>query len=196
MFFNFDSVPLLVTSIIISGLFSYSIYNIFTTSTTLPTYNEVGVQTESLVNTQPSIDTISELPETVYPVLQPNVLPDHLHVNVGVQTKSLFAMFKEWLKETFSINSSDIGVTPTEVRVENWVGNLDSTQIVSTNSMNSVVSNNEASAEITDAVVDYSYVELFGNVVETVISEATIQTANESLIQAANLGPFIGFGLC
>lgn len=45
---------------------------------------------------------------------------------------------------------------------------------------------------VTTNVVDYSYIELFGNVVETVISEVTIQTANEALIQAANAG-LIGF---
>jgi len=206
MFFNFDSMPLVVTTVIIGGLFSYSIYSIFTINTTVPTFNEVGVQTESLVNTlQPNIDSISELPETLYPVLQPNVLPDNLHVDVGVQTttKSLYTMFKNWLRELFSINSSDIGITPTEVRVENWIDNLNTTQIVSTNSMNSVVSNNQlpnlvnmgesvSNVSITTDVVDYSYVELFGNVVETVTSEAAIQAANAALIEAANIG-LIGF---
>lgn len=146
MLFNFDSVPFVVTSVIIGGLFSYSIINIFTTSTTLPTYNEVGVQAESLVNTiQPNIDSISELPETIYPCIQPNVLPDNIHVDAGVQTstKSLYTMFKEWLNELFSINSSDIGKTPTDVRVENWIDNLNTTQLVSTPTMNSVVSNNQ-----------------------------------------------------
>ena len=38
-------------------------------------------------------------------------------------------------------NSELQGVTPTEVRVENWINNLDNTQLVSQNSMNSVISN-------------------------------------------------------
>jgi hypothetical protein len=146
MFFNYDSMPLVVTTAIIGGLFSYSIYSIFTTSTNTVISQTVVGQAESLVNTvQPNIDSISELPETIYPCIQPNVLPDNLHVDVGVQTstKSLYTMFKEWLRELFSIHSSDIGSTPTEVRVENWIGHLDSTQLVSTNDINSVVSNNQ-----------------------------------------------------
>lgn len=215
MFFNYDSMPPLgavVTTIIIGGLFSYSIYSIFTISS-IPTYNEVGIQTESLVNTiQPSIDSISELPETNYPCIQPNVLPDNLHVEVGIQTKSLYTMFKEWLRETFSINSSDLGATPTNVRVENWIGNLDNTQVVSQDEIGSVVSNNQlpnllnvgesvsnigidVPAVDTNDVVDYSYIDLLHHVGETVISEATIQAANEALIQASNAG-FFGFGLC
>lgn len=33
------------------------------------------------------------------------------------------------------------GITPIEVKVENWIDNLDNTQLVSQNSMNSVISN-------------------------------------------------------
>lgn len=204
MFFNYDSMPFVVTAVIVGGLFTYSFYNIFTINSTPTVISKtVGVQTESLVNpVQPSIDSISELPETIYPVLQPTILPDKLHVDVGVQTstKSLWNLFKEWLNEVLSINSSDIGVTPTEVRVENWIGNLDSTQLVSTNSMNSVISNNQlpeliklgesvsnidVPAVVTNAVVDYSQISIVG---EIVIETAT----NQAFIQAVNAG-FVGF---
>jgi hypothetical protein len=204
MFFNYDSMPLVVTTIIIGGMFTYSIYSIFTISTTVPTFKEVGVQTESLVNTfQPNLDSISELPETVYPVLQPTILPDNLHVDVGVQTstKSLYTMFKEWLRELFSINSSDLVRTPTDVRVENWIGNLDNTQVVSQDVIGSVVSNNQlpdlmgvklgesvsnlgASNIDVSAVVEYSQYSYIG---EVVVHTAT----NQAFIQAINSG--IGF---
>ena len=202
MFFNFDSMPLVVTTVILGGLFSYSIYSIFTINTSNTVLSNT-VEVQALVNTvQPNIDSISELPETMYPCIQPNVLPDKLHVDVGVQTstKSLYTMFKEWLRELFSINSSDIR-TPTEVRVENWIGNLDNTQLVSKNSMNSVVSNNQSPdliklgesvsnlgasnidvpAVITNAVVDYSQYTFIG---EVVVHTAT----NQAFIQSVNLG--------
>jgi len=133
-----------------------------------PTYANVGTQTESLVNTIPNLNTIQELSDsTVFgPTLQPTILhkldigvqtESHsyadagiLHKNIeyvvdtGVQTPitSLWNMFKEWLNSNYSIISGSINQTPTEVRVENWIDNLasPSSQVVSTNSMNSVVS--------------------------------------------------------
>jgi hypothetical protein len=140
-----------VGSFIVGGIFTYSFYNyiLFTTIN----------KGESLVNTLPNLDSINELPESTLPVMQPNILhkidvgvqtsniqveavqPGNLHIDVGVQTSSnsLFSMFKDWLMELFSIRSSQIP-TPAEVRIENWLDNLDSSQVVSTPTANSVVS--------------------------------------------------------
>jgi len=140
----------IVGSVIVGGIFTYTLYNnIFTT------YNS-----KSLVNTLPNLDSINELPESSFPILQSNnlhkidagvqtcntnveigVQADNIQVDVGVQTpiKSLWSTFKDWIQEIFSMNSSDVQ-TPTIIRVENWRDNLDSTQTVSTNTINSVVS--------------------------------------------------------
>jgi hypothetical protein len=139
MLFNYDSTPFFFTAVIVTGLFAYSFYNIFSTGIT--TYKEVGVQTDSIFRNLPAVDSISELPETTYPVLEPNILPDNLHLDTGVQTlnNSLWSLFKDWLLEKYSIISGSIVRTPTEVRV--GIDKLDSTQVVSSPSMNSVVSN-------------------------------------------------------
>jgi hypothetical protein len=128
--------PLVVTAIVIGGLFSYSIYCIFTINSipthnelsiqTVPNNNEVGIQTESLVNIQPNIDTISELPETLYPVLKPNVLPDNLHVDASTQTQTIYEVFKEWLRIEHGIDLSDVVPTTTPTPTVERVG-LEST---------------------------------------------------------------------
>jgi hypothetical protein len=155
MFFNNDLL-FVVGSILVGGIFTYSFYNnIFTTN-----------NSESLVNTVPNIDSFN-LAESSYPILQPNVLHKidvgvqteapvqvaeasvqaTIHVDAGIQTSARiwYETVKNWITELLSIRSSELqGVTPTEVRVENWINNLDSTQLVSQNSMNSVVSNNQS----------------------------------------------------
>jgi hypothetical protein len=82
--------------------------NNFNNNLSVQTYNEVGVQTESLTifNTESTID----LPESTYvdTNIQTNVLPDGSHVNAEVQTKSLWKLFKKTLKNLFCINDSDI----------------------------------------------------------------------------------------
>jgi hypothetical protein len=158
MLFNNDSM-FIVTTVIVGGLFSYSFYNFFTITHNTPNtivYNEVGIQTKSLIHTAPNIDTISELPETSYPVLEPNILHNKLYVETEVQTSytSLWSMFKDWVKEVLNINSSDLGHTPTNIRVVNWVDNLDSTQIISSPTMNSVISAQNL-VEINDSASNY-----------------------------------------
>jgi hypothetical protein len=114
MFLNNDLL-LVVGSIIVGGVFTYTFYNnIFST------YNS-----ESLVNTTSSLDSIgpqaTELSESTYTSIQPNnalaihqmeanVQTHNLHVDVGVQTESasLWSMFKNWLRKVFSVNSSDV----------------------------------------------------------------------------------------
>lgn len=105
------------------------------------------------------------LAESAYPVLQPTVLhkrdvgvqtdatiqvadasvqATNINVNTGMQTSARiwYETVKNWITELLSIRSSEFhGATPTEIRVEKWLGNLDSTQLVSQNSMNSVISN-------------------------------------------------------
>src|ERR1700743_369102 len=79
-------------------------------------YNEVGVQTEDLVNTVQNLD--SEIPQQ-----------EPIHVDEGVQTpiRSLYAVFKEWLMFKKGVNTSDI-YTPGNVRIEEWRENLDPSQ--------------------------------------------------------------------
>jgi hypothetical protein len=151
----------------------------------------------------------------------PIPIPDptkHSYVDAAVQTefKSYWQQFKDWLQDAFSINSTDVESIG-ENAIINWKNNLDSIQSVdlhdsetplsspvevtseldklvdpidSASNVCEVVSNVSTNS-ITD-VVDNSYIELFGNVVEIVTSEAAIQAANTALIQAANAG-FIGF---
>jgi hypothetical protein len=161
LFFNYDSIPLVVTTVIIGGLFSFTIYSIFTTntSTVISTVEPV----ESLVNTIPNLDSIL-LAESAYPLLQPNVLHKidvgvqteataqvadasvqaaNTYVNAGIQTSARmwYETVKNWIMEILSMRSSNLqGLSPTEVRVENWIDNLSSTQLVSSPSINSVVS--------------------------------------------------------
>jgi hypothetical protein len=141
----------------VGSLFTYSFYNLFTTTNSLQS-------NESLVNTIPNLD-LTNLAESAYPVLQPNVLhkidvgvqteatvqvadasvqATTIHVNTGVQTSARiwYETVKIWITELLSIRSSQLqGVTPTEVRAENWLNELDNTQLVSQNSMNSVIFN-------------------------------------------------------
>ena len=165
MFFNYDSLaqlPVVVVGIGVLSLFAYTSYNIFTTAT----HNN-----ESLVNTVPNLDSINELPESTYPILEANNLHKidvglqtdvqvvapveiqaqvqtevsqqaaNLYLDASVQTSNttFWRMFKDWILEKISINSSSIQ-TPTNIRVENWMDGLDSTQNVSTNSINSIIS--------------------------------------------------------
>jgi LAGLIDADG DNA endonuclease family protein len=139
----------------------------------------------------------------------------NLVVNWGFQTISheafnpLAELFKDWLIDAFSINSTDVQSIG-ENAIINWKNNLDSIQSVdlhdsgtplsspvevtseldklldpidSASNISEVVSN--VSTIYTTDVVDNSYIELFGNVVEIVTSEAAIQASNVALIQAA-----------
>jgi len=215
MLFNNDLL-FVVGSIIVGGLFTYTFYNnIFTTNNndslvnTLP--NIDSVNTVISENTTP----IPVPNPTPLPILGPN---NPNYVDVGVQTNvpgSLWGTIKQWFLDILSVRDSEfssIGIN----KVENWKTNLDFIQSVDLHNSESLLSpqsNNtyleklvdpndsasnigevvfNVSAVSTNDVIDNSYIELFGNVVETITSEATIQAANEALIQAANLG-FIGF---
>lgn len=73
MFFNSDSMPLIVTGIIVGSLFTYTIYNIFTTS----------IQSnESLINTNSSLNSISKLDSNI------QNLPNNSYTDVGIQTET------------------------------------------------------------------------------------------------------------
>ena len=153
MFFNNDLL-FVVGSVIVGGIFTYTFYNnIFTTN-----------NSESLVNTLPNIDSMN-LAESTYPVTQPNLLHKidvgvqteanvqvadasvqaaNTYVNAGMQTSARmwYETIKNWIMEILSMRSSEFQPnTPTEVRVEDWLNNLENTQLVSQNSMNSVISN-------------------------------------------------------
>src|SRR6267143_1077196 len=111
--FNNDSC-IIVAAIIVGGIFTYTLYNnIWSTNTNTPSnliYKEVGVQTDSLINTQLSMDSISEFPESTYPCIQPNILPDKFHVEAEVQTSynSLWELFKDWVWEKYNVLSGSI----------------------------------------------------------------------------------------
>jgi hypothetical protein len=87
--------------------------------------HDVGVQTEDLVNTEDNLDPINEDPQHETPVedQQP------IHVDAGAQTsiRSQFSEFKGWLMGLLGLDNSEI-VTPTDVKVEEWLENLDSSQ--------------------------------------------------------------------
>jgi len=143
--FNNDS-GIIVAAIIVGGIFTYTLYNnIWSTNTNTPSnliYKEVGVQTDSLINTQLSMDSISEFPESTYPCIQPNILPDKFHVEAEVQTSynSLWELFKDWVWEKYNVLSGSIARTPTEVKVVKWLDNLDPSQSTPSVDVNSVVS--------------------------------------------------------
>jgi len=134
-----------VSTILILGVFSYTLYNKYTIQSNTSVHKEVGVQTDSLSNTNLYKDSISKLPETTNPVLEPNILPNGLHVEAGVQVSDrlqveagiqtssnpLYKMFKEWAKDLFSLNTSDFSKSQTssDDRVKDWMANLDSSQI-------------------------------------------------------------------
>jgi hypothetical protein len=209
MLFNYDSFELVAIAFIVSGMFVQAYY--FSRSAIMPN-NESLVNTISPldpVNTVISENTTPiPVPDpTPLPILGPN---NPNYVDVGIQTDvpgSYWGTIKQWFLDVFSVRSSEfssIGIN----KVENWKTNLDliqsvdlhnsesslSTQNINKNLDNLVDPNDSASniSEVisnvsavgTNDVVNYYYIELFGNIVETITSEA--------LIQAANVG-FIGF---
>ena len=90
----------------------------------LQQYNpEERFNTSSIVDLQDSANTHS----------QPDLLPNNFHVDAEVQTKTLWKLFKNSLKNLFCINSSDIDRTPQDVRVENMVNNLEAPQNIQAN---------------------------------------------------------------
>ena len=147
MFFNNDSI-VVVSAILVLGVFTYTFYNnIFTTvhntSNTI-VYKEVGVQTESLVNTVPCI--------------KPNISPDRFHVDAEVQTKSLWELIKEFLNEFLGINGSDLVSSSTDDKVENWLKNLDPSQNIPANDVISGSSNSNLQnlVEVSDLICENS----------------------------------------
>nr|AQU12788.1 hypothetical protein [Thelephora ganbajun] len=112
MLFNNDA-GMIVTAVIVFGMFTYSFYNnIFTTVH----------KSDSLVNTLPKLDSNVQL----------DILPSHGYVDAAVQTesKSLWQNFKDWLRDVFSVNTSEVGTFGHDA-VDNWRNNLDSIQSVS-----------------------------------------------------------------
>jgi hypothetical protein len=127
--FNYDSVVIAGmtgTAIIVGGLFTYSIYNIFTTTAIV---NESLVNTSSILTPSENTTPIPVPDPTPLPVLEPGHLQ---YVDAAVQTgnTSLWEAIKEWFRGAFSVNSSEIesiGING----VNNWRNNLDSVQSVS-----------------------------------------------------------------
>lgn len=176
MFFNTDSInqiPFVVAAVIVvGGLFTYTCYNVcFSTHTvagmnkslvdTIPNYVEAGVQTSN-INVEAGVQAVNTN------LLDTGVQASNLYVNTGMQTSARiwYQTVKNWIMEILSINSSEFqGDTPTEVRVENWLDNLESTQLISTNSAQSVVSQGQGLIDPTDSA---------SNIMESVISSNSI----------------------
>jgi hypothetical protein len=138
MFFNNDSI-VVVSAILVLGVFTYTFYNnIFTTvqnTSNTVEYKEVGVQTESLVNTAPSTEPISELSEST--------------------NSFLWDLFQVWLKKLYGINGSDIVRKPTDLKVVNWLYNLNPSQSIP--SSNIISSSSESNiVEVSDLIYDNS----------------------------------------
>lgn len=142
MLFNYDSFIIagfVGTAIIVGGLFTYSAYNIFTTSATL---------NDSLVNTSAiSIPSENTIPIPVPdPTPLPVLGPGHGYVDAAVQTDvtSVWGAIKNWFLEVFSIRSSEIDSIGIN-NVHKWINKLDPIQSVnlhdSESPLTSVVSN-------------------------------------------------------
>lgn len=112
MLFNYDSMPIVVVSAIVGGVLTHTFLNIWN----YPTTNSLN---ESLVDTVPHLDSNIKVEK----------LPTHGYVDAAVQTdsKSLWQNFKDWLRDVFSANSSEIGTFGHD-GVEKWKNNLDSVQ--------------------------------------------------------------------
>lgn len=218
MLFNYDLFEIVAVGFVISGLLIVTMYK----SSPINTESLVNtISPLDSVNTVISENTTPiPVPDpTPLPILGHN---NPKYVDVGIQTDapgSLWKTIKQWFLDVYSMRSSELS-SMGQNKVENWKTNLDSIQSVdlhnsesslSTQSINTnldklidpndsasnigeVVSNvsSNVSSVNTNDVVDYSYIEAFGQVVETITSQATIQASHEAAIQAANIG-FIGF---
>jgi len=127
MLFNYDSFIIagfVGTAIIVGGLFTYSAYNIFTTSATL---------NDSLLNTSAiSIPSENTIPIPVPdPTPLPVIGPGHGYVDAAVQTDvtSVWGAIKNWFLEVFSIRSSEIDSIGIN-NVHKWINKLDPIQSV------------------------------------------------------------------
>lgn len=112
MLFNYDSMPIVVVSAIVGGVLTYTFLNIWN----YPTTNSLN---ESLVDTLPQLESNIKVDN----------LPTHGYVDAAVQTesKSLFQSFKDWLRDVFSINETEVGTFGHD-GVENWRNKIDSMQ--------------------------------------------------------------------
>lgn len=124
--------------------------NNFNNHLSVQTFNQVGVQSLSLINS----DSIIDLPESAY--IQTNGVPANFHAEV--QTKSLWKLFKKSLKKFFCLNSSDI--TPQDVRVENMINNLEPSQDIPANGVISE-SNVQELAKVYDIMDNFNFGQAF-----------------------------------
>lgn len=182
MLFNYDSyeiVGALGFFIIVHGIFAYTmIHNSSNVGTAL-----TPITNESLVNTTPTLESISQLRTTQLNnfTVEPTNLTDVAdYVDVGVQTesKSLWTTFKDWLRDVFSVNSSDVGSFGHD-GVENWRGKLKSDQSVDLHDSESPL---DGTSPIFNSTLDKE-VEPFDSAsqVSEVISESGLQVPSNSV---------------
>jgi len=157
MLFNNDSMFVVGSLIFIGvGLFTSYNYYIFTTN--------AGMH-ESLVNTNslPNLDTS----------IQVDNLPSHGYVDAAVQTesKSLWQSFKDWLRDVFSVNSSDVGSFGHD-GVDNWRNNLDSVQSVSLHNSESPLTSVASNSSLHQLVVPDDSISNISTVTDIVTAAA------------------------
>lgn len=98
--------------------------------------SDAAVLTNSLPNYISAIDSITEIQDIDFPIMDPTVIvqPNHYTVHeVGIQTtnSSLHHLFLRWFQEQFSLSSSEMDTMFQEVRVQDWVDNLEGAAPVS-----------------------------------------------------------------
>lgn len=112
----------------------------------------VGVQTDLLPTNILPVDTIAEYPNIAYPIMEPTVLiKPVLHQSVGLQTSNdyLQSLFTGWLKEQFSVTSSEVASMINAANIEKWINQLDVAEAVPTQSIASNLDNSIHSAGLT-----------------------------------------------
>ena len=141
MLFNNDSM-VVVSAILVLGVFSYTFYNnIFTTVPNNPIINN-GLNNESLINTNSSLDPLNELSSNLQYVeanvqtaninVEASVQTANTYVNTGMQTSARmwYQSVKNWIDEILGTTSNtnpqyvDVGVqtnaTSTWGTVKQW----------------------------------------------------------------------------
>ncbi len=95
--------------------------------------HDVGVLTNSLPYYISAIYSIAELPNINFPVMDPTIIiqpPIYTIHEVGVQTSSaeLHNLFLTWFRQRFSLSSTEMDTIFHEVRVEEWVENIETVE--------------------------------------------------------------------
>jgi hypothetical protein len=176
-----------VTALIVTGLFTYSFYNIFNSTQALGN--------ESLVNTS-TVLTPSALAENTIPIPVPDPTPlpvlepgNLQYVNVGVQTDvtSIWGTIKTWFVNAFSMRSSELSSLGPN-NVNRWINNLDSVQSVSLHDSESLLTGVRSNSTVQqligpdDSASQISEVLSGSQVVESASNVDVISIVNNAIV--------------